>query len=79
MIIKRQIESQWNYEIHHNENKNADGSCQRWRQYGKIKTWKRNLDRFEMPIKHGLSVYAKLNNENADQFHLTSECTNEKK
>lgn len=40
--------------LHHVKNKNADGSPQRWRVSGKPKTWKRDLGRVSVPVKHGL-------------------------
>lgn len=35
-------------------------SCERWRANGQLKTWKRNPDRFVLPIKHGLYNYHRL-------------------
>ena len=43
--------------LHHVENKNADGSPQRWRVNGKPKTWKRSPERVQVPIKHGLYAF----------------------
>jgi len=40
--------------LHHTKNKNADGTPQRWRVNGKVKTWKRDLSRIRVPLKHGL-------------------------
>lgn len=40
--------------LHHVSNRNADGTPQRWRVNGKVKTWKRNPGRVQVPIKHGL-------------------------
>ena len=40
----------------------------RWRVNGKCKTWKRNPERFQLPIKHGLYSYGYLTNENAHLF-----------
>lgn len=42
----------------------------KWRVNGKIKTWKREPERFQLPIKHGLYSYAYLTNENAHLFQL---------
>lgn len=33
---------------------NSDGSYRRWRVSGKVRTWKRDKNRVEIPIKHGL-------------------------
>ena|SRR3989304_4379202 len=43
--------------LYHTENKNADGTPQRWRVNGKVKLWKRDSNRIEIPIKHGLYGY----------------------
>jgi hypothetical protein len=39
--------------LHHHENKNADGTPQRWRVNGKVKRWKRDRDRIQVPLKYG--------------------------
>lgn len=36
----------------------------RWRVNGKIKLWKRDAQRFELPLKHGLYVYGTLTEYN---------------
>lgn len=43
--------------LHHTENKNADGSPQRWRVNGKVKTWKRDPSRVQIPVKHGMRFF----------------------
>lgn len=40
----------------------------KWRVNGKCKTWKRNPERFQLPIKHGLYSYGYITNENAHLF-----------
>ena len=40
--------------LYHISNTNADGSPQRWKVNGKVKTWKRSPDRVQIPIKHGM-------------------------
>ena len=40
--------------LHHTINKNADGTPQRWKVNGKVKTWKRDNTRVRVPVKHGL-------------------------
>ena len=40
----------------------------RWRVNGKCKTWKRNPERFKLPIKHGLYSYGYITEENAHLF-----------
>ena len=41
---------------------NADGSPQRWRVNGQVKTWKRDLYRIQIPLKYGLYNYSYLCN-----------------
>lgn len=53
--------------------------CKNWRRNGKTKTWKTRPNDFKVPIKHGLYDYAYIDQNNAQIFHLESECTNEKK
>ena len=43
--------------LEHTENTNADGTPQRWRVNGKVKTWKRDASRVQVPIKNGLYNY----------------------
>jgi hypothetical protein len=50
--------------------KNADGTPQRWRVNGKVKTWKRNEWRFLVPLKRGLHEYTYLTPFNMHQFTL---------
>jgi hypothetical protein len=38
-------------------NKNADGSPQRWRVNGAVKTWKTDARRIRVPLKFGLYSY----------------------
>jgi hypothetical protein len=40
--------------LYHTINKNADGTKQRWKVTGKVKTWKKNPDRILIPVKNGL-------------------------
>ena len=40
--------------LYHVSHKNGDGTPMRWRVNGKVKTWKRDPDRVQVPIKHGL-------------------------
>ena len=47
--------------LFHMTNKNYDGTSQRWKVNGKVKLWKRNSDRVQVPIKHGLRTYAYVN------------------
>ena len=40
--------------LYHTINKNADGTPQRWRVNGKVKTWKRSPEKVKIPVKYGL-------------------------
>lgn len=59
--------------IYHVVNRNADGSPQRWRINGKVKTWKRNPNRIQVPIKWGLKTCDYLTEENLMYFYLNEE------
>lgn len=49
-------------------------SCNRWRVNGKLRVWKRDADRFELPVKHGLYYYGTITNHNVDSYHCECEC-----
>lgn len=59
--------------LYHVENKNADGTPQRWKVNGKPKTWKRSPERVQVPIKHGLYDYDYLTEDTLDLVTLTEE------
>ena len=58
--------------LHHTVNKNADGTPQRWRVNGMVKRWKRNPDRIQVPLKHGLYRYDYLTENDLDLVNLDS-------
>ena len=43
----------------------TDEKPKRWKVNGKIKLWKRDTERFELPIKHGLYLYGTLTEYNS--------------
>jgi hypothetical protein len=45
-----------------------------WRRSGATKTWKRDPDRFRVPIKYGLRQSGYLTPENMDEFHTVRHC-----
>lgn len=53
-----------------NGEKNADDTPCRWRVNGKPKTWKRSLDRVQVPIKHGLYAYGYITEIDLDLVSL---------
>jgi len=59
--------------LYHVHNRNANGTSQRWRVNGKVKTWKRTPDRIEIPVKHGLRNYDYLTEDGLHSVCLTEE------
>jgi len=57
--------------LYHLKNKNADGTAQRWRVSGKVKTWKTMPERVEVPLKYGLYGTAKLSESDLHLVSLT--------
>ena len=43
--------------LYHLKNKNSDGTAQRWKVNGKVKTWKRDPSKIQVPLKYGLYRY----------------------
>ena len=56
--------------LHHTINKNADGTPQRWRVNGKVKTWKRSIERVQVPVKYGLYGYGYVTENDLDLVEL---------
>lgn len=57
--------------LYHVINRNSDGSPQRWRVNGQVKTWKRNPSRVQVPLKHGLYDHDYLTESDLDLVCLT--------
>ena len=57
--------------IYHRHNKNADGTPQRWKVNGQVKTWKRSLNKVKVPLKHGLYTYGYLTEDVLSVISLT--------
>jgi len=49
---------------------NADGTTQRWRVMGAVKTWVKSPGRFKVPIKHGMREYWYIDETNMHGFTL---------
>ncbi len=47
---------------------------ERWRSNGKCQTWKRNTERFRLPVKHGLYNYSEITEATASEFHRAEDC-----
>lgn len=46
-----------------------DNLGKRWKVNGKVQTWKRNVNRIRVPVKHGLYAYGAIDETN---LHLVS-------
>jgi len=75
MAITLEQAKELNYRdtLYHVSNRNADGTPQRWRVNGKVKTWKRSPHRVQVPLKHGLYSYDYLTESSLDLVCLTEE------
>ncbi len=60
--------------LHHNINRNADGTCQRWRVNGIPQTWKTQPDRVRVPVKYGLKKCDNITENDLDLVHYEGEC-----
>lgn len=58
-------------ELYHLKNRNADGTAQRWRVNGKVKTWKTQPWRVQVPIKHELYSFDYLTENDLHLLSLT--------
>jgi hypothetical protein len=69
MVTKEQVTNYTQFiQVHDGINKLI--KPRNWRANGKCKTWKRDLTRFSLPVKHGLYSYGYLTNENAHLFEV---------
>lgn len=50
---------------------NIDGTPVRWKVNGKVKTWKREPDYIQVPIKYGLKICSYLTQDNLSDLSLT--------
>lgn len=46
--------------LYHVNNRNSDGSPQRWRVNGQPKTWKTRPNEVQVPLKHGMYDFGYL-------------------
>lgn len=56
--------------LYHTKNKNADGTPQRWRVNGKVKTWKRSPEKVKIPVKYGLYGFDYVTENDLDLVSL---------
>lgn len=59
--------------LYHVENRNADGTPQRWRVNGRPQTWKTRPDEVKVPVKHGLRDHDYLTHADLHLVALTPE------
>lgn len=45
-----------------------------WRRNGQTKTWKRQPERFRIPVKYGLYAYSYITEYDAEKFHTAEDC-----
>jgi hypothetical protein len=57
-------------EFWHKNALNANGSPVRCRPNGTLKTWKRDPERFQLPVKHGFRTCFHLTNQNAGEWSV---------
>lgn len=55
--------------LYHRGRIGSDGRPHRWKVNGKVRTWKRDPERVEIPVKRGLYAYDVVT---ASEFHLVS-------
>jgi len=58
--------------VYHTTQKNADGKTAMRARVTSIKTWKRNPDRVEVRVKHGLYDYATFTEADLDQISTSA-------
>lgn len=59
--------------LYHVSQRNADKSPARWRVNGNVKTWKRQPERLQIPVKYGLYGYDYLTENDLHLVCLTAE------
>ena len=60
--------------LHHEENKNSDGTCQRWKVNGVPKTWKTRPNEVRVPVKHGFRSFDYVTEKDLHLVHLEEDC-----
>jgi hypothetical protein len=59
--------------LYHAENRNSNGTPQRWRVNGKPQTWVRTPSRVRVPLKYGLYTYDAIDETTLDLVYLNEE------
>lgn len=58
--------------LHHVTEKNADGTPMRVRVSGKCQRWKKEPERFKLPVKYGLYQSGYIENWNCSQWNVAN-------
>lgn len=71
MLTKEQALTEREFHVYHRSTKR----CYKWRRNGQTKTWVRDPDRWELPVKYGLHGYNTFTNtHNPEVIFVASEC-----
>ena len=75
-MITKEIATSLGYhrELYHVRVTNSGGTPARCRVNGKCKTWKRDPERWELPVKHGLRDCFYLSPRNAHEWSTEESC-----
>lgn len=57
--------------IYHARYKNSDGTPERWKVNGAVRTWKTKPDKVLVPLKRGLYQYGYLTESDLEDFNLS--------
>ena len=69
MLTKEQaISADHGATFHHKWEKNSDGTPVRCRKNGQCKTWKREPEKFRLPVKYGLRDCFYISERNAEEW-----------
>lgn len=69
-ILEAALATQAYLHFEHKTLLNADGTRQRARANGAMKTWKRAPERFRLPIKRGLREYGAITEHTMNEWEL---------
>jgi hypothetical protein len=78
LTLERAKRLEYGNYVHATNYFNSNGSCQNWKINGKVKLWKTDPNRIEIPIKRGLREFYYITQDNLHEFHMPANCTNPK-
>lgn len=70
LTLEQAKKLRYGVELHHVRYINADGTPQRWRVNGAVKTWKLSPERVQVPIKRGMYEHSYITQNNLMEFCL---------